>query len=81
MASATEGCYDIGEPARKQRKLDTTEDQSSDLPTKSQDKHGMSENSQAELLCEFLTSDIICVFARVTDILWIIKYQCSLQAS
>ena len=39
-------------------------------PAKSQDKHGMSENSQAELLCEFLTSDIIGVFARVTDILW-----------
>lgn len=38
MASTTEGCYDIGEPARKRRKLDTTEDQSSDLPTKSQDK-------------------------------------------
>ena len=25
LASTTEGCDDIGEPARKQRKLDTTE--------------------------------------------------------
>ena len=33
----------------------------------------MSENSQAELLCEFLTSDIIGVFACVTDILWILN--------